>query len=65
MGQPDDEPHVIELEGPQGRERLKFSSARAARARYNDLLVQRRDVRVTLRTKDAILASAGPVRSDR
>jgi hypothetical protein len=41
MGQSDDEPYVIELEGPQGCERLRFSSARAARTRYNDLLIHK------------------------
>ena len=61
-GQPTDAPHVIELEGPHGRELLRFSNARAALARYNELLIQRRDVSITLRWHDRILASAGPVR---
>ena len=46
MKQPSDERHVIELEGPHGRE----------------LLIQRRDVSITLRRHDTVLASAGPVR---
>jgi hypothetical protein len=61
MTQPD-EPHVIELEGPHIREVLRFTSARAAHARYNELLIQRRDVRITLRQQDSILASACAVR---
>jgi hypothetical protein len=58
---PSNDDHVIVLEGPQGRERLRFCSARAARTRYNDLLIQRRDVRITLRHHGNVLASAGPV----
>jgi len=57
-----DGPYVIELEGPSCHKVLRFTSARAARARYNDLLIQRRDVRITLRWRDGILASACPVR---
>jgi hypothetical protein len=62
MKQPSDERHVIELEGPHSRELLSFSNAHAARARYNELLIQRRDVRITLRDQGSILASACPVR---
>jgi hypothetical protein len=47
LKQPSDERHVIELEGPHGRELLRFGTARAARARYNELLIRRRDVRIT------------------
>jgi hypothetical protein len=62
MGQPDDAPHVIEMEGPHSRELLTSSNARAARARYNELLILRRDVRITLRHQGSILASACAVR---
>jgi hypothetical protein len=63
MWQPGNDDHVIELEGPHSRELLRFGSACAAGARYNDLLIQRRDMRITLRHQGSILASAGPVRS--
>jgi hypothetical protein len=56
---------VIELGGPHSRELLRFCNARAALAHYNELLIRRRDVRITLRHQGTTLASAGPVRSDR